>query len=184
MFRASFPAIFVVVPHPLRHRLDLRDPGRDGERPQRRGLHGGSRAQSAGFRARLRRHHRHRHRCVPVPLSADVPRSRLFPWRRACRAFAGGGAGVPSATRTLEGGQAWSLRNQDQRAQPLAGFVSADGPKSMRCENINFEVEDAFSREGPRHRRVPRAAGPSGCGKSTLLRLIAGLDRPTAARSW
>ena len=69
------PGDLRLLPHSLRYRLDLRDPGRDGERAQGRGLHGGGGAQGAGFRARVRRHHRHRHRRVPVPLAADLARA-------------------------------------------------------------------------------------------------------------
>jgi ABC-type nitrate/sulfonate/bicarbonate transport system ATPase subunit len=45
-------------------------------------------------------------------------------------------------------------------------------------QNINFEVDDAYSREGRDIGEFRVLLGPSGCGKSTLLRLIAGLDRP------
>jgi NitT/TauT family transport system ATP-binding protein len=57
-------------------------------------------------------------------------------------------------------------------------FPSADGKKVDALQNINFEVEDAFSREGRDIGELRVLLGPSGCGKSTLLRLIAGLDRP------
>src|SRR6202047_5186234 len=56
-------------------------------------------------------------------------------------------------------------------------FVSADGAKVDALENINFEIEDAYSREGRDIGEFRVLLGPSGCGKSTLLRLIAGLDR-------
>src|SRR5258708_27035537 len=57
-------------------------------------------------------------------------------------------------------------------------FISADGGKVDALENINFEIEDAYSREGRDVGEFRVLLGPSGCGKSTLLRLIAGLDRP------
>jgi len=57
-------------------------------------------------------------------------------------------------------------------------FVSADGNKVDALQNINFEVEDAYSREGRDIGEFRVLLGPSGCGKSTLLRLIAGLDQP------
>src|SRR6267143_5275121 len=56
-------------------------------------------------------------------------------------------------------------------------FVSADGLKVDALENINFEIEDAYSREGRNIGEFRVLLGPSGCGKSTLLRLIAGLDQ-------
>jgi len=57
-------------------------------------------------------------------------------------------------------------------------FRSADDKRVDALQNINFEVEDAFSREGRDIGEFRVLLGPSGCGKSTLLRLIAGLDRP------
>lgn len=57
-------------------------------------------------------------------------------------------------------------------------FVAADGNKVDALQNINFEVEDAYSREGRDIGEFRVLLGPSGCGKSTLLRLIAGLDQP------
>jgi NitT/TauT family transport system ATP-binding protein len=57
-------------------------------------------------------------------------------------------------------------------------FVSADGKTVDALQNINFEVQDAFSREGRDIGELRVLLGPSGCGKSTLLRLIAGLDTP------
>ncbi len=57
-------------------------------------------------------------------------------------------------------------------------FVSTDGGRVDAIENISFEIEDAFSREGRDVGEFRVLLGPSGCGKSTLLRLIAGLDRP------
>jgi len=56
-------------------------------------------------------------------------------------------------------------------------FVLADGSKVDALENINFEIEDAYSREGRDIGEFRVLLGPSGCGKSTLLRLIAGLDQ-------
>src|ERR1700732_2929993 len=53
------------------------------------------------------------------------------------------------------------------------------GPNRERIdalENINFEIDDAVSREGRDIGEFRVLLGPSGCGKSTLLRLIAGLD--------
>jgi len=58
-------------------------------------------------------------------------------------------------------------------------FVSAHGTKVDALENINFEIEDAYSREGRDIGEFRVLLGPSGCGKSTLLRLIAGLDQAT-----
>jgi NitT/TauT family transport system ATP-binding protein len=55
------------------------------------------------------------------------------------------------------------------------------GPNRERIDalkNLNFEIDDAFSREGRDIGEFRVLLGPSGCGKSTLLRLIAGLDRP------
>jgi NitT/TauT family transport system ATP-binding protein len=57
-------------------------------------------------------------------------------------------------------------------------FPSADGKTIDALHSINFEVEDAYSREGRDIGEFRVFLGPSGCGKSTLLRLIAGLDRP------
>lgn len=59
-------------------------------------------------------------------------------------------------------------------------FPSADGKKVDALQNINFEIEDAYSHEGRDIGEFRVLLGPSGCGKSTLLRLIAGLDRPDA----
>ena len=56
-------------------------------------------------------------------------------------------------------------------------FPSADGKGVNALENINFEIEDAFSPAGRDVGEFRVLLGPSGCGKSTLLRLIAGLDR-------
>lgn len=56
-------------------------------------------------------------------------------------------------------------------------FCSADGAKVDALENINFEIEDAYSREGRDIGEFRVLLGPSGCGKSTLLHLIAGLDK-------
>ena len=58
---------------------------------------------------------------------------------------------------------------------------SFGGPNRERIDaldNINFEIDDAVSREGRDIGEFRVLLGPSGCGKSTLLRLIAGLDRP------
>ena len=57
-------------------------------------------------------------------------------------------------------------------------FFSPQGERIDALENINFEIEDAFSKEGKDVGEFRVLLGPSGCGKSTLLRLIAGLDRP------
>jgi len=57
-------------------------------------------------------------------------------------------------------------------------FRGADGAKVDALQNINFEIEDAYSREGRDIGEFRVLLGPSGCGKSTLLRLIAGLDKP------
>ena len=57
-------------------------------------------------------------------------------------------------------------------------FRMADGKTVDALQNINFEIEDAHSREGRDIGEFRVLLGPSGCGKSTLLRLIAGLDRP------
>jgi len=57
-------------------------------------------------------------------------------------------------------------------------FVAADGKTVNALQDINFEVQDAYSREGRDIGELRVLLGPSGCGKSTLLRLIAGLDRP------
>lgn len=56
-------------------------------------------------------------------------------------------------------------------------FISADGAKVDALENINFDIEDSYSREGREIGEFRVLLGPSGCGKSTLLRLIAGLDQ-------
>jgi len=57
-------------------------------------------------------------------------------------------------------------------------FRLADGKQVDALQNINFEIEDAYSREGRNIGEFRVLLGPSGCGKSTLLRLIAGLDQP------
>jgi NitT/TauT family transport system ATP-binding protein len=57
-------------------------------------------------------------------------------------------------------------------------FRLADGKEVDALQNINFEIEDAYSREGRDIGEFRILLGPSGCGKSTLLRLIAGLDQP------
>jgi len=56
-------------------------------------------------------------------------------------------------------------------------FPAADGQCVNALENINFEIEDAYSPAGRDIGEFRVLLGPSGCGKSTLLRLIAGLDR-------
>jgi NitT/TauT family transport system ATP-binding protein len=56
-------------------------------------------------------------------------------------------------------------------------FIAPDGSRTDALENINFEIEDAYSREGRDIGEFRVLLGPSGCGKSTLLRLIAGLDQ-------
>lgn len=57
-------------------------------------------------------------------------------------------------------------------------FRLAGGQEVGALQNINFEIEDAYSREGRDIGEFRVLLGPSGCGKSTLLRLIAGLDQP------
>jgi NitT/TauT family transport system ATP-binding protein len=57
-------------------------------------------------------------------------------------------------------------------------FRAADGQKVDALQNINLDVQDAYSREGRDIGEFRVLLGPSGCGKSTLLRLIAGLDKP------
>jgi NitT/TauT family transport system ATP-binding protein len=59
-------------------------------------------------------------------------------------------------------------------------FVSGKGEPVNALQNIAFEIEDAYSRQGRDVGEFRVLLGPSGCGKSTLLRLIAGLDRPDA----
>jgi NitT/TauT family transport system ATP-binding protein len=56
-------------------------------------------------------------------------------------------------------------------------FPAADGKCVNALENINIEIEDAYSSAGRDIGEFRVLLGPSGCGKSTLLRLIAGLDR-------
>lgn len=62
----------------------------------------------------------------------------------------------------------------------VKSFHAGDGKTVDALQNISFEVQDAFSREGRDIGEFRVLLGPSGCGKSTLLRLIAGLDRPDA----
>jgi NitT/TauT family transport system ATP-binding protein len=57
-------------------------------------------------------------------------------------------------------------------------FASPKGERIDALENINFEIDDAYSKEGRDIGEFRVLLGPSGCGKSTLLRLIAGLDHP------
>jgi NitT/TauT family transport system ATP-binding protein len=61
-------------------------------------------------------------------------------------------------------------------------FVGADGRTVNALQDVSFEVQDAFSREGRDVGELRVLLGPSGCGKSTLLRMIAGLDRPDAGQ--
>src|SRR5215471_17681201 len=56
-------------------------------------------------------------------------------------------------------------------------FPAANGEPVRALENVNFEIEDAFSSAGRDVGEFRVLLGPSGCGKSTLLRLVAGLDR-------
>jgi len=56
-------------------------------------------------------------------------------------------------------------------------FPGTKGERVHALENINFEIEDAYSPAGRDIGEFRVLLGPSGCGKSTLLRLIAGLDR-------
>jgi NitT/TauT family transport system ATP-binding protein len=56
-------------------------------------------------------------------------------------------------------------------------FPAADGKCVNALENINLEIEDAYSPAGRDIGEFRVLLGPSGCGKSTLLRMIAGLDR-------
>ena len=57
-------------------------------------------------------------------------------------------------------------------------FAGANGARVDALQDINFQIEDAFSSDGRDIGEFRVLLGPSGCGKSTLLRLIAGLDRP------
>jgi NitT/TauT family transport system ATP-binding protein len=57
-------------------------------------------------------------------------------------------------------------------------FASPKGESIDALRNINFDIEDAYSKEGRDIGELRVLLGPSGCGKSTLLRLIAGLDHP------
>src|SRR6516162_11396569 len=57
-------------------------------------------------------------------------------------------------------------------------FRLTDGKQVDALQNLNFEIEDAYSREGRDIGEFRVLLGPSGCGKSTLLRMIAGLDQP------
>jgi NitT/TauT family transport system ATP-binding protein len=61
-------------------------------------------------------------------------------------------------------------------------FIGADGKTVNALQDVSFEVQDAFSREGRDVGELRVLLGPSGCGKSTLLRMIAGLDRPDAGQ--
>src|SRR3954469_23550701 len=55
-------------------------------------------------------------------------------------------------------------------------FPASDGKCVNALENINFDIDDAYSPAGRDVGEFRVLLGPSGCGKSTLLRLIAGLD--------
>src|ERR1700756_337107 len=57
-------------------------------------------------------------------------------------------------------------------------FYSPSGEKIDALQDVNLDVEDAFSPAGRDIGEFRVLLGPSGCGKSTLLRLIAGLDQP------
>jgi ABC-type sugar transport system ATPase subunit len=48
-------------------------------------------------------------------------------------------------------------------------FRLADGKEVDALQNINLEIEDAYSREGRDIGEFRVLLGPSGCGKSTLL---------------
>jgi len=61
-------------------------------------------------------------------------------------------------------------------------FASPRGQRITALENVNFEIEDAYSKEGRDIGEFRVLLGPSGCGKSTLLRLIAGLDQPDSGQ--
>jgi len=61
-------------------------------------------------------------------------------------------------------------------------FASPKGQRIAALEKINFEIEDAYSKEGRDIGEFRVLLGPSGCGKSTLLRLIAGLDQPDSGQ--
>ncbi len=60
----------------------------------------------------------------------------------------------------------------------LRSFASPKGERIDALHDINFDIEDAYSKEGRDVGEFRVLLGPSGCGKSTLLRLIAGLDHP------
>ena len=57
-------------------------------------------------------------------------------------------------------------------------FPTPEGGTVEALQDVNLEVEDAFSAEGKDVGEFRVLLGPSGCGKSTILRLIAGLDFP------
>ena len=58
-------------------------------------------------------------------------------------------------------------------------FFSPQGEKINALEDVNFEVEDAYSAEGRDIGEFRVLLGPSGCGKSTLLSILGLLDSPT-----
>src|SRR3954470_19252617 len=61
-------------------------------------------------------------------------------------------------------------------------FPASDGKCVNALENINLEIEDAYSPAGRDIGEFRVLLGPSGCGKSTLLRMIAGLDKPSSGQ--
>src|ERR1700748_2359751 len=61
-------------------------------------------------------------------------------------------------------------------------FMGTDGKTVNALQDVSFEVQDAFSREGRDVGELRVLLGPSGCGKSTLLRMIAGFDHPDAGQ--
>ncbi|MBZ5523047.1 MAG: ABC transporter ATP-binding protein [Acidobacteriia bacterium] len=57
-------------------------------------------------------------------------------------------------------------------------FFSPSGERIDALQDVNLDVEDAYSSAGRDIGEFRVLLGPSGCGKSTLLRMIAGLDQP------